>query len=77
MYHHNPTEVWRERQLTLLREAEHRRLVRLARKGGTRASSDAGERRMAKLGRAISLWGRTVVSFFLTTSHEHGEEQAR
>lgn len=35
MYHHDPTEVWRERQITLLREAEHRRLVRLVREGRT------------------------------------------
>jgi hypothetical protein len=33
MYHHaNPTEMWRERQLALLRQAEDRRLARRLRK---------------------------------------------
>ena len=75
--YHNPTEVWRERQLMLLREAEHRRLVRLVRKGRPQTFSTAGRRRMAVLGRVISLWGRTVVPFFRASDHEHGARQAR
>jgi hypothetical protein len=65
MYHRNPTEVWRERQLALLREAEHRRLVRLVREGRPRASSaPASGGRMAALRSGISLWGRTAAPFF-------------
>jgi len=50
MYQIHPTEVWRERQLALLREAEDRRLAR--------------RRRAAGLGRAIASLGRTNVPFF-------------
>ena len=64
MYHHNPTEMWRERQIALLREAEHRRLVRQLREGRPWASPAVGGRRLAALGRAISLWRRTVAPFF-------------
>jgi hypothetical protein len=65
MYHHNPSEVWRERQLALAREAEHRRLVRLGRKGRSLASAaPASGRKMSALGRVISLWGRTAIPFF-------------
>jgi hypothetical protein len=64
MYHHNPSEVWRERQIALLREAEHRRLVRQLREGCLWASPVVGARRLAALGPAISLWRRTVAPFF-------------
>lgn len=57
MYQTNPTEMFRERQLALLREAEERRLAR-------KLSPRDGRRRMAAFRRAISLWGRTGVPFF-------------
>jgi hypothetical protein len=62
MYQTNPTEVFRERQLGLLREAQERRLAR-----GTRAaprSPRSEGRRMAAFRRAIVLWGRASTPFF-------------
>jgi hypothetical protein len=64
MYHHNPSEVWRERQIALLREAEHRRIVRQLREGRPGASPAVGARRLAALGPAISVWRRTVAPLF-------------
>jgi hypothetical protein len=64
MYHHNPTELWRERQLALLSEADHRRLVRQVRGRARVSSVFASGRRMTALRRVTSLWGRTGVPFF-------------
>ena len=58
MYQINPTEVWRERHLALLREAEERRH---ARQMSPRAGSQP---HTAGLGRVIASWGRTNVPFF-------------
>ena len=63
MHQTNPTEMFREHQLALLREVEQRRLVsqlRAARSKGHPRS----ERRMAGLLRAIALWGRASTPFF-------------
>jgi hypothetical protein len=64
MYQINPTEVWRERHLALLREAEERRLARRLRRARSRRSSQTGSRRAAGLGRVVASWGRTNVPFF-------------
>jgi hypothetical protein len=65
MYQTNPTEVWRERHLALLREADERRLVRRLRRPRLRRSSQTGSQpRTAALGRVIASWGRTNVPFF-------------
>jgi hypothetical protein len=65
MYQINPTEVWRERHLALLREAEERRLARRLRRARSRRSSQTGSQpRTAALGRVIASWGRTNVPFF-------------
>ena len=49
MYQTNLTEMFRERQLALLREAEDRRLA---------------FRLRARFRRAIASWGRTGIPFF-------------
>ena len=59
----NMTEMFRERQLGLLREAEDRRLARRLRKVGLREHSRA-ERQMAGFRRVFASWGRTSVPFF-------------
>jgi hypothetical protein len=66
MYHQfNPTELWRERQLALLREAQDRRLTRRLRKAHTkRGSGSRHEGWLARLGRTTALWERTAVPFF-------------
>jgi hypothetical protein len=67
MYQINPTEVWRERHLALLREAEERRHARQIRRARRRLSTRDGSRpRTAGLGRVIASWGRTNVPFFRT-----------
>ena len=45
MYQTNPTEIFRERQLALLREAENRRLARGLRKAGLKGRPQS-ERRL-------------------------------
>jgi hypothetical protein len=65
MYDIHSTEVWRERHISLLREAEERRHVRQLRRTHRRKSSREGSRsRTAALGRVIDSWGRTSVPFF-------------
>jgi hypothetical protein len=59
----NMTEMFRERHVTLLREAEDRRLARRLRKARSKGHPRS-ERRMAGFGRAIALWGRTSIPFF-------------
>ena len=63
MHQTYPTDIFRERQLTLLREAEERRLVRQLRAARLRGHSRS-ERRMAGFWRAIALWGRARTPFF-------------
>jgi hypothetical protein len=63
MYQTNPTEMFRERQLALLREVEERRLVRQLRAARSKGHPRS-ERRMAGLLRTISMWGRTSIPFF-------------
>ncbi len=66
MYEINPTELWRERQTLLLREARDRSLARqLRRNRHARGASrtESGWRR-TRFGRTIAMWGRTNVSFF-------------
>jgi hypothetical protein len=54
MYYIHPTEVWRERDIALLREAEERRHVRQLRTTRRRKSSRDGSRsHTAALGRVI------------------------
>jgi hypothetical protein len=51
----NPTEMFRERQLALLREAEERRLARRLRAAASKRSSRSrSERRMAGFRRAMA-----------------------
>ena len=65
MYEINPTEVWREHQLVLLREAEERRHARQRRRARRQKSREDGSRaREAALERGISSWGRNAVPFF-------------
>ncbi len=63
MYQTNPTEMFRERQLALLREAEKRRLARRLRTARSKGRPRS-ERRAAGFRRAIALWGRTTIPFF-------------
>jgi hypothetical protein len=63
MHQTNPTEMFRERQLALLREAEERRIARRLRAARSKGHPRS-ERRMAGLLRAIDLWGRTSTPFF-------------
>ena len=60
MYQANPTEMFRERQLALLREVEDRRLARRQRRASARASAlrsegPRSERQLAGFRRAIAL----------------------
>jgi len=66
MYGINPTELWRERQTLLLREARIRSLARqLRRNRGARGASGTESRwRRRGFGRAIAMWGHTNVPFF-------------
>jgi hypothetical protein len=66
MYEINPTELWRERQTLLLREARDRSLARQVRRnrrarGASRTESGG---RQTRFGRAIVMWGHTNVPFF-------------
>jgi hypothetical protein len=63
MYQTNPTEMFRERQLALLREADGRRLARRLRAARSKEHPQS-EQRMAGFQRAIALWGRTSTPFF-------------
>ena len=64
MYQNNPTEIFRERQLALLREVEDRRLARRL-KAARSKERPQSERRMAGgFERAIASWGRTSIPFF-------------
>jgi hypothetical protein len=58
----NPTEMFRERQLELLREVENRRLARRLREGSQ--GHPQRERRMAGFRRVVAMWGRTSIPFF-------------
>jgi hypothetical protein len=61
----NPTEMFRERQLELMREAEDRRLARRVRVTRPQRSSRIGRRQLgAGFRRAIASWGRTSIPFF-------------
>ena len=56
MYQANPTEMFRERQVALLREAEDRRLVRRRRRASASKSEGSwSERQLAGFRRAIAL----------------------
>lgn len=65
MYQINATEMFSERQLLLLSEAENRRLARQLRVTRLQRSSRTG-RGWPGTGfrRAIALWGRTSIPFF-------------
>ena len=63
MHQTNPTEMFRERHLALLRESEDRRLVRGLRAARSKRSPRSAQR-MAGFGRAIALWGRVTTPFF-------------
>jgi hypothetical protein len=63
MHQTNPTEVFRQRQLALLREAEEQRLARRLRTARSKGRPRS-DRRMAGFRRAIALWGRTTIPFF-------------
>ena len=63
MYQTNPTEMFREHDLALLREAEDRCLARRPRKASSKGQPRS-ERRMAGFRPAIALWGQTSVPFF-------------
>jgi hypothetical protein len=63
MHQTNPTEMFRERQLALLREAEDRRLARQLRAAHSKRSPRS-EQWMAGFRRAVALWGRTSTPFF-------------
>ena len=66
MHQTNPTEMFRERQLALLREAEDRRRARRLRAAHSKRSPRSDQRMagMAGFRRAIGLWGRTSTPFF-------------
>jgi hypothetical protein len=63
MHHINPTEMVRERQAALLREADERRLARRLRASGPRRSSRT-ESLGAGFRRAVASWGETSIPFF-------------
>ena len=64
MHQTNPTtEMLRERQPTLLHEAEDQRLSRRLRTARSKRSPRS-DRRAAGFRRAIALWGRTTIPFF-------------
>jgi hypothetical protein len=57
MYETKPTELWRERQLALMREARDQRLARRLRKAHLkRGSGSTNEGRPAGLRRVTALW---------------------
>jgi hypothetical protein len=56
MYQTNPTEMFRERELLLMR-----RKIQARRHP---PSQQGGGRRMAAFGRMIASWGRTSTAFF-------------
>jgi hypothetical protein len=65
MYQINATEMFRQRQLGLLREAENRRLARQMRVTRPQRSTRTGRGRPeAGFRRAIASWGRTSIPFF-------------
>ncbi len=65
MYQINATEMFRERQLLLLGEAENRRLARQMRVTRPQRSARTGHGRPgAGFRRAIASWGRTSIPFF-------------
>jgi hypothetical protein len=63
MHHTNPTEMFRERHLALVREAEHRRRARRLRAAHSKRSPRS-EQRMAGFRQAVALWGRISTPFF-------------
>ena len=63
MHQTNPTEMFRERQLALLREGEDRRLARRLRTARSKGRPRS-DRRVAGFRRVIALWGRTSTPFF-------------
>lgn len=63
MYQTNPTQMFRERQLVLLREAQERHLVRSTRAAAPKQSPQS-DRRLATFRRGITLWGRESLPFF-------------
>jgi hypothetical protein len=63
MYQTNPTEMFRERQLALGREAEDRRRARRLRAAHSKRSPRS-DQRMAGFRRAVALWGRISTPFF-------------
>jgi hypothetical protein len=66
-YQTNPTEVWRERHLALLREAEGPRFTRRLQRREAREhefSKRDRRRTMRLLRRVIALWRVTSISFF-------------
>jgi hypothetical protein len=63
MHQTYPTEMFRERQPALLREAEERRLARRLRTARSKGRPRS-ERRAAGFRQAIALWGRTGIPFF-------------
>jgi hypothetical protein len=63
MYQINPTEMVRERQVALLREADERRLARRLRASGPRRSLRT-ESLGAGFRRAVASWGETSIPFF-------------
>jgi hypothetical protein len=66
MYDINPTELWRERQTFLLREARNRSLARQLRRNrrARGAPRTASGWRQTRFGRAFAMWGHTSVPFF-------------
>ena len=63
MHQTNPTEMFRERQLALMRDAEARRIARQLRAARSKGHSRS-DRRVAGFRRAIGLWGRARTPFF-------------
>jgi hypothetical protein len=63
MHQTNPTEMFRERHLALLREAQNRHLARQLRAARSK-ERPRSDRRMAGFERAIALWGRVSTPFF-------------
>jgi hypothetical protein len=66
MYEINPTELWRERQTLLLREARNRSLTRQLRRNRRARGASRTESgwRQTRFGRVIDMWGNTNVPFF-------------
>jgi hypothetical protein len=62
MHQTNPTEMFRERQLALLREAEDRRRARRLRAAHSKRSPRSDQRK-AGFRRAVALWGRISTPF--------------